>query len=216
MVGIEKEGYRSETVILRQAWDHKVWANLSLVYGAPLGFFVDLFITKGAYKLNPEFVRLTLREETAPAFPAVTILEGRLGELAQQIAGNFKDQGVNRVAILPVEDIAGQNHSPLARYLTDKLTMKMHGVGATTVIERASLTKVTDELVLTHGGRFRDESLRRVGQFLGADCIVTSVYTELSPQAVEFNAKAIHIETGEIIGVGAILIQKKMVQHLMQ
>jgi hypothetical protein len=102
-----------------------------------------------------------------------------LRELAHRLSASLKERHVVRTAVLPVQDASGQENNPLGNYLTEKLSVKLHEEGSTKVIERAQLTKVTEELALTHTGSFDENSAMSVGRLLGVDAVVTTRYADL-------------------------------------
>ena len=84
------------------------------------------------------------------------------------------------------------------------------------MVERSQLDKVIEELHLTMSGRFDEASVQRIGKLLGVDAVIVGSYTELGTHTVEVNSRVIHVETGEIVGVGTVQIPTGAVEPLLR
>ncbi|MEW6246706.1 MAG: CsgG/HfaB family protein [Nitrospirota bacterium] len=161
--------------------------------------------------------RATGNDSASPQNPEATqkAVDAKFGELAHRLSGNLKGHGVLRIAVLPAQDVTGKENKPFCNYVTEKLTAKLHEEGTATVVERSQLSKVTQELALTHTGGFDEDSATRIGRLLGVDAVVTTLFADLGPPGVEVNAKVVRVETGEIIGVGAIALPRATVERML-
>ncbi len=142
-------------------------------------------------------------------------LGDRIQDLANQLSAQIDDHSISRVAILPARDASHELNKPFGNYLTDKLTTALYRTGSARLIERVELDKVTDEIALTMTGRFDDASLYRIGNLLGVDAVILSTYTEVGAMSLDVNAKIVSVETGEILGVGAVQIPRTAVTRLL-
>ena len=104
----------------------------------------------------------------------------------------------------------------MGNYLTERITNELYATGLVKVVERAQLGKVIEELALTQGGAFDENSAKRVGRLLGVDAIVTGTYAELGSHTVEINSRIVNVETGEVLGVGTIQIPRSAVQQMLR
>jgi hypothetical protein len=151
----------------------------------------------------------------AAQVPYVSI-DPLLKELAHRLSTSMKDQGINRIAVLPVQDASGKENKPLGNYLTEKLSVKLHEEGSVKLVERAQLARVKEELALTQTGGFDESSAMRIGKLLGVDAVVTTFYADLGHSSIEINSKAVRVETGEVIGVGTAEIPRAAVQRMLE
>lgn len=142
-------------------------------------------------------------------------VDKRVEDLSKQLVEGLKALGAPRLAVLPIEDATGATQKRLGKYLTEKLTTKLHATGQVRVVERAKLGKVIDELALTHTGPFNENSVKRIGELLGADCVIIGTYTEMR-NVVEVSARAVRIETGEILVAGTVEIAKTVVLPMLR
>lgn len=175
---------------------------------------------QSAQESQRKFMRPTptsgsLGNETTSTSATRQSIDVQLRQLAHNLSANMGNQGVTRVAVLPVQDTSGKENIPLGNYLTEKLTAKLHDEGSAKVVERSQLAKVTQELALSHGGGFDETSAMRIGSFLGVDAVITSFYADLGLPSIEINSKAIRVETGEIIGVGTAEIPRAAVERML-
>lgn len=142
-------------------------------------------------------------------------LDKGVESLTRQLVEGLKVMGAPRLAVLPIEDATGTTQKQLGKYLTEKLTAKLHATGLVRIVERAKLGKVIDELALTRTGPFNENSAKRIGELLGTDYVIIGSYTEMSTM-VEVHARAVKIETGEILVVGTVEIAKAAVLPMLK
>ncbi len=143
-------------------------------------------------------------------------LEGPIEDLAKQLSSGIKTHHIIRIAVLPLSDASHEVNRPLGNYLTEKLTTALYKIGSAKVVERSQLDKVIEELHLTMSGRFDEASVQRIGKLLGVDAVIVGSYTELGTHTVEVNSRVIHVETGEIVGVGTVQIPTGAVEPLLR
>lgn len=163
----------------------------------------------------PTEMREIKAQNVEPRIGAVT-LEAEFQSLTEQLSVGLKRHGITRVAVLPVEDSSNIAGKALGRYLTEKITTRLHGTGQVQIVERSKLGQVVDELALTQTGRFDEASAKRIGNLLGVDAVIVGTYTELGVHTIEVNSRIVKVETGEVLGAGTIQIPRSVVQQLLR
>lgn len=152
--------------------------------------------------------------EDSPEGLAMSV-DAKVKELAHRLSTHCKDHKVGRIAVLPVRDALGNESQPFGNYLTEKLTAKLHEENVTRIVERSQLTRVTQELYLTHTGGFEEESAMKIGNLLGVEAVVTTLYADVGQSSIEVNSKVVQVETGEILGVGTIAFPRGAVERML-
>ena len=153
---------------------------------------------------------------TDPLEAVAAVVDAKLKELARRLSASLKENGISRIAILPVRDISGTDSQTLGMYLTDKLTAKLHEEKIAKIVERSRLTTVTNELALTYSGSFDDGTVMKIGNLLGTEAVVTSSYADLSRSTIEVNSTIIRVETGEILGVGTAILPRGALERMLR
>jgi hypothetical protein len=74
---------------------------------------------------------------------------------------------------------------------------------------------MTQELALTHSGSFDEESAMRIGNLLGVEAVVTTLYADVGHSSIEVNSKVVRVETGEILGVGTTAFPRVAVERML-
>lgn len=142
-------------------------------------------------------------------------LDTKITELAHRLSASLKDYKVGRIAVLPVRDTLGNESQAFGNYLTEKLTAKLHEENVARMVERSQLTRMTQELSLTHSGSFDEESAMRIGNLLGVEAVVTTLYADVGQSSIEVNSKIVRVETGEILGVGTTALPRVAVERML-
>ncbi len=167
------------------------------------------------YTRPPSPISQANQTSTSTAQVPYVSIDPLLKELARRLSTPMKDQGITRIAVLPVQDTSGKENKPLGNYLTEKLAAKLHEEGSVKLVERAQLSRVKEELALTQTGGFDESSAMRIGKLLGVDAVVTTSYADLGHSHVEINSKVVRVETGEVIGVGTAEVPRAAVQRML-
>jgi hypothetical protein len=141
-------------------------------------------------------------------------LEQQLAALAIQLTSEFSTHQVNRVAVLPFENTTGQKPDSLGTYLAEKITHLLVANRPATVVERTFLDKVVDEIARGYSGRFDEGSLKKVGRLLNADTLIVGSYIRLTNGLTEVMARAVFVETGEIVGAGSTTIATNLIPNI--
>jgi hypothetical protein len=74
---------------------------------------------------------------------------------------------------------------------------------------------MTQELSLTHSGSFDEESAMRIGNLLGVEAVVSTLYADVGQSSIEVNSKIVRVETGEILGVGTTALPRVAVERML-
>jgi len=141
--------------------------------------------------------------------------ESDLTSLVQQLFVGLAGQKSLRLAVLPTEHISGSGSKTFSSYVTEKLTYGIYEARVGKLVERARLIKVMDELQLSHEARFEEGTAKRIGRMSGADIVIISSFVEIGSKTIEVNAKAVSVETGEIVGVGSVKFPSEIISKLM-
>lgn len=142
-------------------------------------------------------------------------VDSKVKELAHRLSTHLKYHNVGRIAVLPVRDTLGDESQAFGSYLTEKLTAKLHEENVARIVERSQLTRVTQELYLTHSGSFDEDSAMKIGNLLGVEAVVTTLYADIGQSSIEVNSKVVQVETGEILGVGTIALTRGAVERML-
>lgn len=140
--------------------------------------------------------------------------ESDFKRLVQQLFVGLAEQKSLRLAVLPTEHISGSGSKTFSNYVTEKLTYGIFEAKVGKLVERARLTKVMDELQLSHAARFEEGTAKQIGRMSGADIVVISSFVEIGSKIIEVNAKAVSVETGEIVGVGSVKFPAEIMSKL--
>ena len=151
------------------------------------------------------------RSEEQKADPSQ--VQQQLASLTAQLAADLRARQVQRLAVLPFENTSGANPESLGAYLTEKITNLFYADRVGTVVERTYLKKVIDEIERGYSGPFDPLSLKEIGHLLNADALVLGSYTRLANGTTEVMARAVSVETGEIVGASSAVISGKIVPH---
>ncbi|MBI4348419.1 MAG: hypothetical protein HY553_16370 [Elusimicrobia bacterium] len=117
--------------------------------------------------------------------------------MAKELSRAAERAGIARVAVVPFTsaEAAGEREGWT---IAEKLTTQLVRVGRVRTIERSLLGKVMEELKLGRTGLLRSSGLKRAGEVLAVDAIVTGTFVPLGNQAT-VAARLIEVETGAII-----------------
>jgi TolB-like protein len=133
-------------------------------------------------------------------------LEQRVIELSQQISKEMTENQKRIIAVVEFSDLRG-NVTDFGRFLAEELITRLHQTKKFRVIERQQLNKLIAEQKLSLTVFVDPASVRKLGQLLGVDAIVTGTITDLA-QSLRVNARLISTETAEIFAVASTEIFK--------
>lgn len=139
---------------------------------------------------------------------AASNLDEGVSQLARQIGKSMEERQSQKIAIIDFSDLNG-NVSALGQFLAEELTTQLFIVapGKFEVVERRQLMKLEEELMLGMSGFIEDKSIKKMGQVLGVDAIVTGSMTDLG-NTVKINARLIEVESARVFAVAATDIPK--------
>ena len=185
--------------------------------------FIYNIYTSTCTRVQGTAIKYEITKETAPvAIAAIgqsdqanpNLLEKEFQKLIQQLFVGLANQKTLKLAVLPTEHISGAGSKTLSSYMTEKLTFGVYDAKVGRLVERARLSRILDELELSHAPTFNEDTAKRIGRMSGADIVIISSYAEIGTKIMEINAKAVSVETGEIVGVGTARLQAEMVNRL--
>ena len=102
------------------------------------------------------------------------------------------------VAVLYFENQGNPELEPLKVGLAQMLITDLQGAENVTVVERAQLQAILDELELGHSGKVDPETAAQVGKLLGAEWMLMGSYFEMMG-TLRIDARLVKVETGEIV-----------------
>ncbi len=125
-------------------------------------------------------------------------------DMAKDIAGELADGVAKgeklRVAILPLE-YRGRPGHPLGRQLADDLTYWLVKSKKVTVVERAMVDKVMQELAFQQTGAIDDAQAQKIGRGLGAQALILGTISDGDKHRAVVQTRIIRTETFEVISV---------------
>jgi hypothetical protein len=132
-VKIEKEGYETANLVLKESWDAWMWGNILL--GGLLGLTIDL-VTRYGYDLEPEEIRYDLVKKTvggqskdqltlsstAPMIPASDVDRPPTAKVTMRKNAHAIVIGIEHYQqLLPKADFASHDAEIMGQYLTKTL-----------------------------------------------------------------------------------------------
>ncbi|HXT69675.1 MAG TPA: FlgO family outer membrane protein [Vicinamibacterales bacterium] len=121
--------------------------------------------------------------------------------LAERLSKAVQGQGIKNLAIVDFTDIQDQP-TELGRVLADRLTAEVVSLGQVSVVDRANLKTVLAEHKLTAAGLVNPADAKKLGEFAGADAVVTGTITVL--EGVGLTIKAISTGSAKVAAAGTI------------
>ncbi|HAH31081.1 MAG TPA: hypothetical protein DCL44_02070 [Elusimicrobia bacterium] len=130
-----------------------------------------------------------------------------LGILSDKLQDGLKDRLNIKLAVLEFQYTDGKaSQGPVI--IQERLTTALVQNKKITLIERNLLKKVLGELKLEASGAVSEESVKKIGQLLGADAVVTGTLNDLSEGETEINARVVETETGKILSASVTVVKK--------
>lgn len=120
-------------------------------------------------------------------------------KIAQELEKTNKNQQVQKVAVLPFEDLSSKE-SKLGKVVQEELTFALVRHTKFVVTERAQVNKVLGELEFQLSGAIDAKSAKKLGMGLGADGIITGTISRDQSQ-LKLNARLIATENFAILAV---------------
>lgn len=142
-----------------------------------------------------------------------SLVQQQLAALTARLSADLRARQVQRIAVLPFENTTGSNPESLGAYLTEKVTNLFYADRVGTIVERTYLKKVIDEIERGYSGPFDPLSLKEIGHLLNADTLILGSYTRLADGTMEVMARAVSVETGEIVGASSTMISGRIIPN---
>lgn len=130
-----------------------------------------------------------------------------LKSVAAQLAEGIRKQGPVTSAVLRLAH-HDKHASDGPAVISDRLTGWLSAEKKITVVERDRLEQALDELHLGHTGRLDPQTVKSLGQLLGAEVIVTGTIINLPKGQSEVNARAVLSKNGRIIAAGRAIVER--------
>lgn len=136
-------------------------------------------------------------------------LDIKSAELCEQIGKSYNGRRTTekpKIAVVDFTDLEGRV-SNLGRLLSEELISRLFLAGNFRVVERLLLNKTIEEHKLQLQGLVEPRSAKELGKLLGADAIVCGTLADVG-DSVRVNARLISTETGEVLSVAMLTLQK--------
>ena len=139
-----------------------------------------------------------------------------LKQVSSSLAAKIDAAGRKKVAVVDFTDLQG-NVTELGRFLAEELSGTMaedaHGFR---VVDRTHLKTILQEHKLASTGLIDPQTARQLGRITGVDTLVTGTITSAFGESVRVSAKALDVETAEIIAQARADIPKtKAIEELL-
>ena len=124
--------------------------------------------------------------------------------LSQQIATKMEKR--TRIAVLDFNSLDGTS-SPLGQYVSESLITNLFDTGKFQLVERRMLATLLKEYKLQSTGVIDSTTMKKLGQVLGVDAIVTGTITDLAAH-VSINARLVATDTALVFATASEEIEK--------
>ncbi len=130
-----------------------------------------------------------------------------LKSCAQELADGLSQRKNIRVAVLAIPYF--DNHSSEASFIvSDLLTTYLAKDKRLVVLERDQIVQALKEIHLSETGVFASNGVKRLGEMLGADAIVTGTLIDIDGHKTEINVRSVLSENGRIISASRALLER--------
>jgi len=136
---------------------------------------------------------------------AATALDEAVGDAADQIATAIRERS-DTIAVPDLSTLDGRV-TVLGRYVAEELVTALFARGAS-VVERSLLDRTFSELEMGMTDLMNPAEVKRFGRLVGAQAIIVGTLTDLG-QTIKLNARVVEVETGQVIGAAATVVQKE-------
>ena len=118
--------------------------------------------------------------------------------VAKNLVGTAVKQSKQRIAVMALSSETGKKTRSSA-IITERLTSEIASAPGVDVIERSRLDQVLNEQNIQSQGSIDPLTVKKIGNILGADALVTGSVIELNDQTVEVNARLVDTQNGKIL-----------------
>ncbi|MBK8638393.1 MAG: hypothetical protein IPN92_08930 [Chromatiaceae bacterium] len=160
------------------------------------------------------FAAMILVFAGAPAGAEVAgSVDAGLQDLAAQIVQKSTAADRTKIAILPFPN-ADKTCSVLSTYIVDELTLALFSVPASklTIVERAQLESLINELTIGEGGLLNPETTKELGKISGVQALAVGTITVIG-DTLRINSRLVATDTGETISAAAVNVPKTNAIH---
>lgn len=126
----------------------------------------------------------------------------KLDQITASLLKGIQETGKKRVAVFDFTDLDG-NTSLLGKYVAEELSVELtQSANGIEVVDRSHLSAILREHKMSEQGLTDPATAKQLGQFTGADVIVTGSLTNVG-DAVLIVAKALSTDSARIIGASS-------------
>jgi TolB-like protein len=118
--------------------------------------------------------------------------------VSKSLIGTAVETSRRRIAVMPFSSEKGKNTRSSA-IVTERLTSEIASDPGVEVIERSRLDQILNEQNIQSQGAIDPVTVRRIGNILGAEALVTGSVIELDDKNVEINARLVDTQNGRIL-----------------
>lgn len=135
-------------------------------------------------------------------------VDAGLQALAVQIVQKSTAADRTKIAILPFPH-ADKSCSVLSTYIVDELTLALFTVpnSKLTIVERAQLESLINELKIGAGGLLNPETTKELGKISGVQALTVGTITMIG-DTLRINSRLVATDTGETISAAAVNVTK--------
>jgi len=136
----------------------------------------------------------------------IQIFAGTLEQLASKFGNDMKDPEI-KIAVMDFSSSGVENNLD-SIMVRERFTTFLAQNKNITLIERALLERVFQEQKVQLSGAVSTDTVKKIGELIGANAIVSGSINTLINDEVEVNARVIQVETGKILTAGQAIIKK--------
>lgn len=118
--------------------------------------------------------------------------------VSKSLTGTAVETSRRRIAVMPLYSETGKKTRSSA-IVTERLTSEIASDPGVEVIERSRLDQILNEQNIQARGLIDQVTVRKIGNILGADALVTGSVIELDGKNVEVNARLVDTQDGRIL-----------------
>ncbi len=137
------------------------------------------------------------------------VITKELRLFANDLAMQIKQLSPEKPHILVVEftDLR-KKFTYLGTYVSEKLSEELSQMEGMVLVNRADIELITGELSFQQSGMVSDEDIIRIGEFLGANILISGTITDLGDE-IDISAKITNIITSEISPISFRMLKTK-------
>jgi TolB-like protein len=143
-------------------------------------------------------------------------LEAGIGKLSLSLSEGISRSGIKKVSVIDFTDLDGRP-SELGRFMAEDLSVALvNSAKGFSVMDRANMRKVLDELKLAASGLVDPAKAKEAGHMAGVDAIILGTITQFGDSLI-ITAKAVSIESTEVLAASKVSITRtKEIESLLK